>query len=67
MTPHVPDAWIDESKRDKQDGEVGIVGYEIPLTRHFYEYTPPRPLEEIEDDIKAIEKDIVRMLAEVTA
>ena len=67
VTPHVPDAWIDENKRDKQDGEVGIVGYEIPLTRHFYEYTPPRPLEEIEADIKTIEKDIVRMLAEVTA
>ncbi|MCH9034330.1 MAG: N-6 DNA methylase, partial [Planctomycetes bacterium] len=67
VLPNVPDAWIDEDKCDKQDGEVGIVGYEIPLTRHFYEYTPPRPLEEIEADIKAIEKDIVRMLAEVTA
>lgn len=66
VTPHVPDAWIDESKCDKQDGQVGIVGYEIPLTRHFYEYKPPRPLEEIEADIKTIEKDIVRMLAEVT-
>ncbi len=41
--------------------------YEIPLTRHFYEYTPPRPLEDIEADIKAVEKDIVRMLAEATA
>ncbi len=67
VIPHVPDAWIDEKKRDEQDGEVGIVGYEIPLTRHFYEYTPPRPLEAIEADIKGIEKDIVRMLAEVTA
>ena len=67
VTPHVPDAWIDENKCDKQDGKVGIVGYEIPLTRHFYKYTPPRPLDEIEADIKAIEKDIVRMLAEVTA
>jgi len=67
VKPHVPDAWIDENKRDAKDGEVGIVGYEIPLTRHFYEYNPPRALEEIEADIKAIEKDIVRMLAEVTA
>ena len=67
VVPHVPDAWIDEDKCDKHDGKVGIVGYEIPLTRHFYEYKPPRPLEEIEGDIKAIEKDIVRMLAEVTA
>ena len=67
VTPHVPDAWIDESKRDKQDSEVGVVGYEIPLTRQFYVYKPPRPLEEIEADIKAIEKDIVKLLAEVTA
>jgi type I restriction enzyme M protein len=67
VTPHVPDAWIDENKRDKKDGQVGIVGYEIPLTRHFYEYKPPRPLHEIEADIKAIEKDIIQMLGEVTA
>src|SRR5208282_2404521 len=39
VRPHVPDAWIDESKTK--------VGYEIPFNRHFYKYTPPRPLEEI--------------------
>ena len=66
VVPHVPDAWIDESKRDRKDGEVGIVGYEINFNRYFYKYVPPRPLAEIEADIKAIEKDIVRMLAEVT-
>jgi type I restriction enzyme M protein len=44
---------------------VGKVGYEIPLTRHFYKYTPPRPLEEIEAEIAELEKDIVRMLREV--
>src|SRR5690606_4903996 len=38
VLPHVPDAWIDESKRDEKDGEVGIVGYEIPFNRHFYTY-----------------------------
>lgn len=63
--PHVPDAWIDENKRDEKDGEVGRVGYEIPLTRHFYKYTPPRPLEEIEAEIADLEKDIVQMLREV--
>jgi type I restriction enzyme M protein len=67
VRPHVPDAWINETVRDEKDGQVGRVGYEIPLTRHFYRYTPPRPLAEIEADIKAIEKDIIRMLAEVTA
>ncbi len=66
VLPHVPDAWIDESKRDRKDGEVGIVGYEINFNRYFYTYTPPRPLGEIEADIRAIEVDIVRMLGEVT-
>lgn len=58
VLPHVPNAWIDESKTK--------IGYEIPLNRHFYEYTPPRPLSEIESDIKLLEGDIVKMLGEVT-
>jgi type I restriction enzyme M protein len=45
---------------------VGLVGYEINFNRYFYKYVPPRPLEEIEADIRAIKKDIVRMLSEVT-
>jgi type I restriction enzyme M protein len=65
VRPHVPEAWINETIRDHKDGEVGRVGYEIPLTRHFYKYTPPRPLEEIETEIANLEKDIVRMLREV--
>ncbi len=55
VKPHVPDAWIDTDKRDPKDGQVGIVGYEINFNRYFYRYTPPRPLEEIEADIRAIE------------
>jgi type I restriction enzyme M protein len=66
VRPHVPDAWIDTSKRDSKDGKVGIVGYEINFNRYFYRYTPPRPLEEIEGEIRRIEQDILRMLAEVT-
>jgi type I restriction enzyme M protein len=66
VKPHVPDAWIDTTKRDEKDGQVGIVGYEINFNRYFYRYQPPRPLEIIEADIRTIEKDIVRMLAEVT-
>jgi type I restriction enzyme M protein len=65
VRPHVPEGWINEKKRDKKDGAVGIVGYEIPLTRHFYKYVPPRPLEEIEAEIAGLEKDILRMLREV--
>ena len=66
VRPHVGDAWIDTARVDPKDGKVGLVGYEINFNRYFYRYTPPRPLEEIEADIRAIEKDIVRMLAEVT-
>ncbi len=65
VKPHVPDAWIDTSRRDRQDGQIGIIGYEINFNRYFYEYRPPRPLEEIEADIQAVEKDIVAMLREV--
>jgi len=59
VLPHVPDAWIDHDKTK--------VGYEIPLTRHFYVYQPPRPLEVIAAEISQLEKEIVAMLGEVTA
>ncbi|ELR96870.1 class I SAM-dependent DNA methyltransferase [Gloeocapsa sp. PCC 73106] len=62
VLPHVPDAWINQSVRDDRDGEVGRVGYEINFNRYFYKYTPPRPLAEIEAEIKAIEKDILELL-----
>ncbi len=48
-----------------KDDLVGRIGYEIPLTRHFYKYVPPKPLNEIEAEIADLEKDIVRMLREV--
>jgi len=67
VKPHVPDAWIDQDKRDEKDGQVGIIGYEINFNRYFYKYVPPRPLGEIEADIREVEKDIMRMLAEITA
>src|SRR5690606_22823646 len=50
VLPHVPDAWIDATKRDPKDEQIGIVGYEIPFNRHFYEYQPPRDLAEIDAD-----------------
>jgi type I restriction enzyme M protein len=59
VKPHVPDAWIDHAKTK--------VGYEIPLTRHFYRYEPPRPLDEIETDLAGLEKRIVEMLKDVVA
>jgi type I restriction enzyme M protein len=65
VKPHVEEAWVNEEKKDEKDEQVGIVGYEIPLTRHFYKYVPPRAQEEIEAEIAGLEKDIVRMLREV--
>lgn len=65
VKPHVPDAWIDESKRDEKDKEVGIVGYEIPFNRHFYKYEPPRPLEEIDQDLKRLSTEIQSLLRDV--
>ncbi|MBT0110057.1 SAM-dependent DNA methyltransferase [Vibrio alginolyticus] len=65
VLPHVPDAWIDESKTDPKDGEVGIVGYEIPFNRHFYVYEPPRALEEIDADLDAVSAEIMQLLNEV--
>jgi type I restriction enzyme M protein len=45
---------------------VGKVGYEINFNRYFYKYQPPRPLEEIEADIKTVESEILEILREVT-
>ena len=67
VKPHVPDAWIDTTRRDPQDGKVGLVGYEINFNRYFYEYRPPRPLEEIEADIRQVEQEIVAMLQEMAS
>jgi type I restriction enzyme M protein len=57
VLPYVPDAWVDEARTR--------IGYEIPFTRHFYEYTPPRPLDEIDAEIKRLEAEILELLREV--
>lgn len=67
VVPHVPDAWIDESKTDALDGEVGIVGFEIPFNRHFYVFQPPRPLAEIDQDLKACTDRIKQMIEGLSA
>ena len=58
VLPHIPDAWMDRTK-DK-------VGYEINFNRHFYKFTPPRDLAEIDADLKEAEDEIPRRLREVT-
>jgi len=65
VLPFVPDAWVDESYTDAQDGAVGRVGYEINFNRYFYKYVPPRPLEEIDAELKALEAEIAGLLREV--
>ncbi|MCI3908243.1 type I restriction-modification system subunit M [Pseudomonas viridiflava] len=67
VLPHVSDAWVDTGKTDAKDGQVGIVGYEINFNRYFYVYQPPRPLAEIDADLKAVEAEIAALLGEVTA
>ncbi len=57
VLPHVPDAWVDEAKTK--------VGYEIPFTRHFYKYVPPRPLAEIDADLEKQVAKIMELLREV--
>jgi type I restriction enzyme M protein len=57
---------MDESKIDHKDGKIGRVGYEIPVTRYFYTYEPPRPLEEIESDIEHVENELLNMLQKLT-
>jgi type I restriction enzyme M protein len=59
VLPHVPDAWVDHGRTK--------IGYEIPFTRHFYVYEPPRPLEVIEKEIRDLEAEIQGMLGEVFA
>jgi len=57
VRPYVPDAWVDQTKTR--------ISYEIPLTRHFYKYKPPRSLEEIDAEIKTLEAEIQSLLREV--
>jgi type I restriction enzyme M protein len=57
VLPYVSDAWVDYDRTK--------VGYEIPLTRHFHKYVPPRLLEAIDAEIKALEEETQRLLAEV--
>ena len=59
VLPHAPDAWIDHDKTK--------VGYEIPFNRHFYVFTPPRPLVEIDADLKAVTDRIKQMIEGLSA
>jgi len=58
VLPHAPDAWIDHEKTQ--------VGYEIPFNRHFYVFQPPRPLSEIDTELKACTDKILTMIGGLT-
>ena len=58
VLPNAPDAWIDESKSK--------VGYEIAFSRYFYDYKPPRELNEIDADLKSVISEMQRLLKEVS-
>jgi type I restriction enzyme M protein len=58
VLPHAPDAWIDEDKTK--------VGYEIPFNRHFYVFKPPRPLAEIDAELKTVTDKILEMIGGLT-
>lgn len=57
IRPHMPDAWIDHSKTK--------VGYEIPFTRYFFKYAPPRALGEIDSELDSLVANIMDLLREV--
>jgi type I restriction enzyme M protein len=67
VKPFVPDAWVDESHRDAADCKIGRVGYELNFNRYFYKYVPPRPVAEIDNELKTLEAEIANLLKEVAA
>ncbi len=65
VTPFVDDAWVDESYCDETDKQAGKIGYEINFNRYFYRYEPPRPLDEIDAELKTLEAEIAGLLKEM--
>ena len=59
VLPHAPDGWIDHEKTK--------VGYEIPFNRHFYVFKPPRPLSEIDAELKQTTDKILQMIGGLSA
>lgn len=67
IEPFASDAWVDESYTDLKNHEIGRVGYEINFNRYFYQYVQPRPLAEIDNELKLLELEISGLLKEVVA
>jgi len=67
VLPHVSDAYIDTEKVDDKDGEIGVVGYEINFNRYFYQFTPPRKIEDVRKEVREKERAILKLLEEIGA
>jgi type I restriction enzyme M protein len=67
IAPYAPEAWINQSSKyhDDKDGELGVIGYEINFNKHFYDYQPPRPIEEIDEQIQEISIKINHLLEDI--
>ncbi|OYR61561.1 type I restriction-modification system subunit M [Halorubrum ezzemoulense] len=67
VEPYLENAWINESKKyhDDQDGELGVVGYEINFDRYFYEYDEPRQIDDIDSDLATQRAEIQTLMEEV--
>lgn len=65
VLPHVPDAWVDVTYTDDRDKQIGKIGFEINFNRYFYKYVPPRDVHQIDEELKAVEKEIAELLGEV--
>lgn len=64
VEPYLENAWINDDGKyyDDQDGELGIVGYEINFGKYFYEYEEPRPIEDIDQEIREITGEVDELL-----
>ncbi len=67
VAPYLENSWINESSKyhDDQDGEIGVVGYEINFDRYFYEYEEPRNLDEVNSDIRNLQGEISEIMGEL--
>ena len=66
VLPFLPDAYVDDTYRDKLDQGIGRVGYEVNFSRFFYQYIRPRDLHDIDQELKNVEREIAQLLGAVT-
>jgi type I restriction enzyme M protein len=65
VRPFAPEAWVDENYTDERDEQIGRVGYEINFNQHFQKYTPQQAVEDIDANLRSLEREIADLLAKV--